>query len=343
MKMTTKEVEELKELLNKKQKIVIVPHRNPDGDALGSTLALYQYLKQLNKHTISLISPNNYPEFLQWLPFQEEIIQFHKETEKARALVAEATLIFTLDFNDLSRVGHDMQYALQGNKKATFVMIDHHQAPSDYAAYTYSDTSIGSTCQLLYMWLEQLGEANRVTKDMGTCLYTGIMTDSGSFRFPSTSSLTHRIVANLIDLGIDNAAIHNAVYDQNSEDRLRLQGVALQNLHVFPEYKTAYITLSEEELQANNFKKGDTEGFVNFGLSVKGIIFAVIFIENKDDGIIKISLRSKGDFNVNEFARTHFQGGGHNNAAGGKSDLTLDETVVNFVKLIENYKEELNK
>jgi phosphoesterase RecJ-like protein len=193
------------------------------------------------------------------------------------------------------------------------------------------------------MWMEQLGETNKVTKDMATCLYTGIVTDSGSFRFPSTSSLTHRIVANLIDLGIDNAYIHNAIYDQNSEDRLRLQGVALQNLRVFPEYKTAYITLSEEELQANNFKKGDTEGFVNFGLSVKGIVFAAIFIENKDDGIIKISLRSKGDFNVNEFSRKHFQGGGHNNAAGGKSDLTLDETIINFVKLIENYKDELNK
>ena len=341
--MTTIEIAELKELLNKKQHIVIVPHRNPDGDALGSTLALYQYLKQFDKHEVSLISPNNYPEFLQWLPGQEEIIQFHKNTAEAKELIAEATLIFTLDFNDLSRVGHDMQYALQGNREATFVMIDHHQAPSDYAKYTYSDTNIGSTCQLLYMWLEQLEETSKITKDMATCLYTGIVTDSGSFRFPSTSSLTHRIVANLIDLGIDNAAIHNSVYDQNSEDRLRLQGVALQNLRVLPEYRTAYITLSEEELQANNFKKGDTEGFVNFGLSVKGIIFAVIFIENKDDGIIKISLRSKGDFNVNEFSRAHFQGGGHNNAAGGKSDLTLDETVENFVKLIENYKEALNK
>jgi len=341
--MTTKEIAELKELLNKKQHIVIVPHRNPDGDALGSTLALYQYLKQLDKHEVSLISPNNYPEFLQWLPGQEEIIQFHKNTAEARELVAEATLIFTLDFNDLSRVGHDMQYALQGNREATFIMIDHHQAPSDYAKYTYSDTTIGSTCQLLYMWLKELGETTKITKDMASCLYTGIMTDSGSFRFPSTSSLTHRIVANLIDLGIDNSAIHSAVYDQNSEDRLRLQGVALQNLRVLPEYKTAYITLSEEELQANNFKKGDTEGFVNFGLSVKGIIFAAIFIENKDDGIIKISLRSKGNFNVNEFSRAHFQGGGHNNAAGGKSDLSLNETVENFVKLLDNYKKTLTK
>ena len=341
--MIEQEIAALKELLKQKQQIVIVPHRNPDGDALGSTLALYQFLKQEELHQVHLISPNNYPEFLQWMPYQEEIIQFHKDTEKAKALIKEATLIFTLDFNNLSRVGHDMQYVLQGNKKATFVMIDHHQEPANYAKYTYSDTSIGSTCQLLYMWLNQLGETSKITKDMATCLYTGIVTDSGSFRFPSTSSLTHQIVANLIDLGIDNAAIHNAIYDQNSEDRLRLQGVALQNLKVLPEYNTAYITLSEEELKANNFKKGDTEGLVNFGLSVKGIIFAAIFIENKDDGIIKISLRSKGDFNVNEFSRAHFQGGGHNNAAGGKSDLSLDETAKNFVKLLADYKEQLTQ
>ncbi len=341
--MNEQEIAALKELLKQKQQIVIVPHRNPDGDALGSTLALYQFLKQEELHQVHLISPNNYPEFLQWMPYQEEIIQFHKDTEKAKVLIKEATLIFTLDFNNLSRVGHDMQYALQGNKKATFIMIDHHQEPANYAKYTYSDTSIGSTCQLLYMWLNQLGETSKITKDMATCLYTGIVTDSGSFRFPSTSSLTHQIVANLIDLGIDNAAIHNAIYDQNSEDRLRLQGVALQNLKVLPEYKTAYITLSEAELKANNFKKGDTEGFVNFGLSVKGIIFAAIFIENKDDGIIKISLRSKGDFNVNEFSRAHFQGGGHNNAAGGKSDLSLDETAKNFVKLLADYKEQLTQ
>ena len=341
--MNEQEIAALKELLKQKQQIVIVPHRNPDGDALGSTLALYQFLKQEELHQVHLISPNNYPEFLQWMPYQEEIIQFHKDTEKAKVLIKEATLIFTLDFNNLSRVGHDMQYALQGNKKATFIMIDHHQEPANYAKYTYSDTSIGSTCQLLYMWLNQLGETSKISKDMATCLYTGIVTDSGSFRFPSTSSLTHQIVANLIDLGIDNAAIHNAIYDQNSEDRLRLQGVALQNLKVLPEYKTAYITLSEAELKANNFKKGDTEGFVNFGLSVKGIIFAAIFIENKDDGIIKISLRSKGDFNVNEFSRAHFQGGGHNNAAGGKSDLSLDETAKNFVKLLADYKEQLTQ
>ncbi len=340
--MTKEEIQELKELLETKQKIVLVPHRNPDGDALGSTLALYQYFKNQNFHEVALVSPNNYPDFLKWMPFQDEIIDFQNDTEHAKALIKDASIIFTLDFNALNRVGWDMQYELQGNKKATFVMIDHHQAPSDYAKFMYSDTTIGSTCQLLYMWLEQLGEKESITKAMATCLYTGIMTDSGSFRFPSTSSLTHRIVAHLIDLGIDNAAIHNAVYDQNSEDRLRLQGVALQNLNVLKEYKTAYITLSEEELKANHFKKGDTEGFVNFGLSVKGIIFAAIFIENKDDGIIKISLRSKGDFNVNEFARAHFQGGGHNNAAGGKSDLPLDETVINFVKLVTEYKEKLD-
>lgn len=339
--MTDNEIHELKQVLNSKQKIVIVPHRNPDGDALGSTLALYQYLKQSNRHEISLISPNNYPEFLQWMPYQEEIIQFHKDTDKAKSLIQEATLIFTLDFNDLSRVGHDMQYALQGNKTADFVMIDHHQEPSGYAKYMYSDTSIGSTCQLLYMWLDKMDESNKTTKDMASCLYAGILTDSGSFRFPSTSSLTHRIVAQLIDLGIDNAAIHNAIYDQNSEDRLRLQGVALQNLKVMHDYKTAYITLSDAELKAHNFKKGDTEGFVNFGLSVKGIIFAAIFIESKDDGIIKISLRSKGNFNVNEFARSHFEGGGHNNASGGKSDLSLDETVKKFVNLLADYQNKL--
>ena len=209
----------------------------------------------------------------------------------------------------------------------TFIMIDHHQQPDTYATYTYSDVDMCSTCQMVYHFIEKLDDLDKITANIASCIYVGIMTDTGSFRFRSTTSTTHRVIADLIDRGADNTAIHENIYDTNSYSKLQLKGVALKNLKILPEYRTAYITLSQKELDDHNFKKGDTEGFVNMGLSVNGIIFALIFIENKGENIIKISLRSKGDFSVNEFSRNHFEGGGHHNAAGGKSDLSLADTV----------------
>lgn len=336
--MDSRELQHLGELLKNPKKIVIVPHKNPDGDALGASLALYLFLKS-KKHEVVVISPNDYPKFLKWMPSESDIIKFDSDQKQAEQLISEAELIFTLDFNALSRVG-DMEKPLE-TAAADFVMIDHHQQPHDYATFTESDAKMSSTSQMIYHFFEKLKGLDEMNPEIATCLYTGIMTDTGSFRFPSTTSTTHRVIADLMDHGAKNAAIHQHIYDTNSYHKMQLLGVALNNLKVEKEFNTAYITLSQDELDDHHFKKGDTEGFVNYALSLKGIVFAAIFIEHKADHIVKISLRSKGNFNVNEFARAHFQGGGHHNAAGGKSDANLKDTISGFVELLPQYKNEL--
>ncbi len=273
------------------------------------------------------------------MPGVDQILNYEWEHGEASTCLREATVVFTLDFNDLSRTGQ-MENALQ-NLSAPMVMIDHHQAPKDYAAIMYSDVGMSSTSEMVYNFIEALGDRATINEEIANCLYAGILTDTGSFKYPSTTSRTHRVVAELIESGAQNAAIHNKIFDTNTPERLHLLGCALNNMVILPEYHTAYITLSQEELERHNFKKGDTEGFVNYGLTLENIFFAVIFIENKEEGIIKISFRSEGDFSVNAFAREHFQGGGHKNAAGGRSELSLEETVVYFKKLLENYKSEL--
>lgn len=339
--MKKEEFSQLKDLLSQPKKIVIVPHKGPDGDAMGSTLALKLMLEGQQEHDVQLIAPNDFPEFLKWMPYQEEILLYEKETEKSDRYIKEAELIFTLDFNHLSRSGK-MQEPLE-KASATFVMIDHHQEPDDYARFIFSDVAMSSTCQMLFHFFEKLGYSDKITAQISTCLYTGIMTDTGSFRYRSTTSLTHRVVAELIEKGADNTNIHENIYDTSSYNQLQLLGVALQNLKIVEDYRTAYISLSQKELDQHNFKKGDTEGFVNYGLSVEGIVFAVIFIENEAEKIIKISFRSKGTFSVNEFARIYFEGGGHINAAGGKSDLSLEETIEKFISILPEYKTSLKK
>lgn len=325
--------------LSKANNIVIVPHKGPDGDAIGSSLGLYHFLKEKGHH-VSVIAPNDYPNFLKWLPGQEDILIYEKDYMLCKPLITNADIIFTLDFNDLHRSG-DMQEPLS-EADATFIMIDHHPEPADYAHHMYSDTSMSSTCQMVYQFIKKLRSVKNITPEIATCLYAGIMTDTGSFRFRSTSSETHRVIADLIDKGADNAKIHQQIYDTSSESRLKLLGTALQNLRVNKDLRTAYITLSQEELDKNNFRKGDTEGFVNYGLSLEGIIFAAIFIEHKAEEIIKISFRSKGTFNVNEFSRAHFHGGGHVNAAGGKSTVSLEDTVIKFNSTLPQYREQLS-
>ena len=195
---------------------------------------------------------------------------------------------------------------------------------------------------MVYNFIEMLGDLDNISPSIATCLYVGIMTDTGSFRFHSTTSRTHQVVGTLINKGADNTQIHNDIYDTNSYSRLQLLGRAMSNLKLIPELKTAYITLSQADLDEFNFKKGDTEGFVNYALSLKGIIFAAIFIESKQDNIIKISLRSKGPFSVNEFSRAHFHGGGHTNAAGGRSDADMKSTIDNFISILPQYKQDLS-
>ncbi|MCP4978136.1 MAG: bifunctional oligoribonuclease/PAP phosphatase NrnA [Maribacter sp.] len=337
--MNLEDIKEVKKLLLKPQSIVIVPHKNPDGDAIGSTLALWHYLKN-NGQEATIIAPNDYPRFLKWMPGGEQILNFEKENSQAKEKIVKATIIFTLDFNHLGRIGQMESYLEEAN--ASIIMIDHHQAPSDYAKITYSDVSMSSTCEMIYNFMEFLGDDDKITPEIAVCLYTGIMTDTGSFKYSSTTSRTHKVVAALIEKGAENTKAHNLVYDTNTPSRLHLLGCALKNMVILKDYNTAYITLSQEELDAYEFQKGDTEGFVNYGLTLSGICFAVIFIENKEEGIIKISFRSEGEFSVNEFAQKHFNGGGHTNAAGGRSNVSLEETAKYFVSLLKDYKTQLN-
>ncbi|WP_457616099.1 DHH family phosphoesterase [Lutibacter sp.] len=337
--MNSKEVKEIQELFSTPKKVVVVPHKNPDGDAMGACLAMYHYLNSTG-HSATVVSPNDYPNFLKWLPASRQVYKFDSQNRQSKNAIDEADIIFLLDFNALHRVGDDMKNTLECFS-GTFIMIDHHQQPDDVAKYIYSDTSICSTCQMVYHFLEKLENLSAITPAIATCLYTGIMTDTGSFRFPSTTSTTHRIIADLIDKGANNAKIHNHVYDTNSYGRLQLLGRALSNLVVIEQLKTAYIALSQSDLDEFNYQKGDTEGVVNYALSLKGIIFAVIFIEDSEQKLIKISFRSKGSFSVNKFARAHFNGGGHDNAAGGRTEISLDATISKFLNILPQYKNEL--
>lgn len=329
----------VKKLLASPQKIAIVGHKNPDGDAVGSCLGLSFFLKSLG-HNITVIMPNDFPDFLKWLPGCEEIVIYEKEVQKSTQVFESANLIFTLDFNSLDRVG-EMQTVLE-NTTAKFVLIDHHQQPADYAVATYSDVKMSSTSEMVYHFMDALGQAEKLSKEIAINLYTGIMTDTGSFRFSSTSPTTHRVAAKLIEAGAESAVINQNIYDTNSPERMKLLGVALNNLVILPELHTAYITMTQKELDDHNFKKGDTEGFVNYALSVKGVVFAAIFIENKQENLVKISFRSKDDFSVNDFARNHYSGGGHINAAGGKSSQSLNKTINEFISILPRYKNALS-
>ena len=333
--MKIQDIQAIQLLLSTPKKIAIIPHRGPDGDAMGSTLGLYHFLLKNNHHPV-VVSPNEFPDFLAWMPGSETVKVYEKDKENCTKILEEAELIFTLDFNALHRTG-EMEHVL-AKLKAPFIMIDHHQKPDDYAAFTYSDTSFGSTCEMIYNFILFLGKKEDIDKTIGTCIYTGILTDSGSFRFPKTTGTTHRIIAELIDLGVENTEIPTLLFDNSSYGRLQLLGRALQNMKVLTEHQTAYTTLTQDELNSFDYVKGHTEGIVNYGLSIKGIVFTAIFIENKEEKIIKISFRSQGDFDVNQFARDHFNGGGHRNAAGGKSEVSMEETIRKFEGLVTTLK-----
>ena len=336
--MNLEHLNALKKLLSSTKKIAIIPHKNPDGDAIGSTLALWHYLIN-NGHTASIVAPNDFPKFLKWMSGADRILNSEKENSQSKACINNADIIFTLDFNHLGRAGQ-MSEVLEA-AQATFVMVDHHQEPADYASIMYSDVSMSSTCEMVYVLINQLGDENSITPEMANCIYTGIMSDTGSYKFAATTSNTHRVVADLMDKGAEGTEIHHRIYDTNSPSRLHLLGCALKNMVILEEYSTAYITLSQEELDTFNYQKGDTEGFVNYGHTLDGIKFAVIFIENKEEGIFKISFRSVGDFSVNDFARKHFNGGGHTNAAGGRSEDSIADTIAKFTALLPLYKNQL--
>jgi phosphoesterase RecJ-like protein len=328
----------LKSQLATPQNIVIVPHKSPDGDAIGSVTALYGYLIELG-HAVQMISPNDFPDFLKWITYADEFLNYEQQKDQADTFIKNADLVFNLDHNSFSRAG-DMQDIL-ASVSATFIMIDHHQQPDDFATFTYSDTTMSSTCEMIYHFLDMMDATDKITPAMATSMYTGILTDTGSFKYRSTTATTLRVAAHLVDKGADSEAINRKIYDVNSTARLKLLGQALNNMVVLSEYRTAYITLTQQELDDNNFRKGDTEGFVNYALSLDNIVLAQIFIENKHNKIIKTSLRSKGDFDVNTMAREHWSGGGHKNAAGGKSDDTMEGTLIKLISILPHYEEKL--
>ncbi|MDN3585809.1 DHH family phosphoesterase [Pedobacter aquatilis] len=329
---------ELKSILASPQKIVITTHHKPDGDAMGSSLGLYGYLIQKGHH-VKVITPTDYPTFLHWMPNNADVVIFTEEQEKAAKLVEEAALIFCLDFNTLSRINELGELVRAASAKK--VMIDHHLEPEDFDDYRHWDINACAAAQLVYDFIaNQLNDSNGINKDVATCLYTGIMTDSASFRFPLATSNVYRIAANLIDLGAEHYKIHQLVYDNASEDRLRFLGYCLSNkLEVFHEFNTAIITVNKEELAKYHSATGDTEGVVNYALSINGIRLAALIIERPDK--VKLSLRSTGDFPANEICKKYFNGGGHRNAAGGASDKSLADVIEEFKSILPEYKSQL--
>ena len=333
-------IEKLKNVITNPQKIVITTHRGPDGDAMGSSLALYNLLVKLN-HEVNVITPNDYASFLHWLPGNNLVTEYESSRETAEKLVDNADIIFMLDYNHIYRI--DGLAANVESSNAFKVLIDHHQDPQENIAdLIFSEPAICSTAQLLFQIIDKMDLSCLIDKDIAECIYVGIMTDTGSFKYSSTTSETHNIIARLIKYGARNTVIHDLVYDNYSADRMKLLGYCLNDkLLLFPENKSAIISLTNEELKRFNFKKGDTEGIINYALAIKDTIFAAFIVER--DNIVKLSLRSRGSFKVNEIAGKYFNGGGHENAAGGISNNDVSTTIEKVKEIINLYKEELNK
>lgn len=324
-------------LLSTPQRIVITPHANPDADALGSALGLSSILQQQG-HEVHVVSPNDCPGFLKWMKGETDVVVYDYEPERCVELLEKAEIIFSVDYSCLNRVGPMGDIIRE--MSATKVVIDHHRSPEDFADFVDWDVTAGATAEIIFDLAKSMDWIQYIGPEEADCLYSGILTDTGGFKHPNTSKHIHEIVAELIGLGANNSRVSKLIYDSNSLDRLRLLGFALNDrLVVLEEFRVAYIYLSAEDLHRFNAQKGDTEGLVNYALSITGITMAALFTEK--DGLIKISFRSVGDFSVNEFARANFEGGGHTNAAGGKSDLSLDATREKFEGLLPQYKEEL--
>ena len=313
-------------------------HQKPDADAMGSSLGLSLFLRRLG-HRTTVISPTNWAEWLKWMPDCAAVIDYEYSTEKAVAALEEAEWVFCLDFNTLSRTRH-MAPRLR-KLPVPKLLIDHHQQPeSAVFAYGISDTEKSSTCEMIYDLIVGSGHADKIDVDIAACLYAGVMTDTGSFRFPGATASVHRMVAALKDTGLNHTQIHDNLFDNFLENRLRFMGFVLQNrMEVFYEYNAALISVPWKDLVRYEIKTGDTEGLVNYPLSIQGIKMAALIIDRDEE--VKCSFRSKGDFDVNTFARTYFDGGGHFNAAGGRSTDTLETTVQRFINAIKENSSQL--
>lgn len=330
----------VRELLTRKKKILITTHTNPDGDAIGSALALYLFFKNRGDYEVHAMVPNNYPGFLKWLNGSDSIIVFDEKKKLGRSLIKEADVIFSLDYNSFDRVETFSKEIEEA--QAVKILIDHHPQPKDYFDFSFSTTETSSTAEMIFDFIVELGGLSSIDKAIAENVYTGIVTDTGSFSYLCNYAKTYHAVAELIKKGVDGERIHNLIYDNASENRLRLLGFCLsERLVVLEEYNTAYIYLSQKDMERFNYQVGDTEGVVNYPLSMGKIHFAALFRERNNK--IRISLRSKGNFSVNTFARNHFYGGGHKNASGADSFSSLDETLKKFESVLPQYKEDLKR
>lgn len=329
-------IKELKALLSYPKDIVITTHRNPDGDAIGSSLGLYHFLNKLG-HTVRMVSPSEWPEVFAWMKDIEQIIIYDIDPEYSQAVISRADIIFCLDFNALDRI--DKVGELIDKAKASRVIVDHHLYPEPFAEFVLSDPAASSTCELIFDLVMALGWKEFMDHTIGECLFTGILTDTGSFKY-STSAKLFRIVAELIEFGVDDYKLQDLIFNSMDEKHLRLLGHCLHNrMEILAEYQTGIITLTKEDYTNFDIQRGDTEGIVNFLLKVKNIKVAAFITEQPT--IVKISLRSKGDFSVQEIAKRHFKGGGHKNASGGYSFQSLSATVRRFKSVLPQYKDQL--
>lgn len=336
----TEKFSQLKQLISEKDDFCIITHHNPDGDAIGSSLGLYAVLKNLRK-TITVISPNDYPEFLQWLPLNETILRYNKQKTLCEPLLAKASVVFCLDFNEPRRLSGI--YEAIENSKSIKVLIDHHPNPDEEIFdISISDTTVSSTAELVYETVLSCDWEKHMDKNAATSLFTGLLTDTNSFTVNCSNPRTFEIASKLLSYGIDRELIHSSVFDNFSENRQRLLGYVLnEKLVVLPEYSTAYIWLTKQELAKFCFQPGDSEGFVNYPLSIKGIRFSAFFMEKEKH--IKISFRSKGTIPANQIMKENFVGGGHRNAAGGEEDkLNMEDTIKKFLSLLPKYAQLLN-
>lgn len=326
-------------LLGDAKRVVITSHHNPDGDAIGSVLGLYYILYNMGIKA-KMISPNAFPDFLAWLPGSDDIILYTKKKNTANRVIQEADLIFALDYNGFARL-EDMQEVV-AKSKAKKILIDHHPYPENSFDEMLSEVNASSTAELVYELAVLVGGDKAVCLNAATCLFTGMMTDTGSFSYACSRPRTFEIVAKLIEEGVSIENAQHKVYNNFSESRMKLLGYSLCNkMKVFPDYNAAFISLTRKELKEYSYTIGDTEGLVNYPLSIKGIVFSALFVENGD--FIKVSLRSRGDFPVNIVSQKYYSGGGHKNAAGGKSFSTLEKTESQFELVLQEFKQQLTQ
>ncbi len=330
-------ISEIRALLASPKDIIITSHRNPDGDALGASLALYHYLIQ-SGHQVQILFPSDYPDFFDWMPDIKRILDFDNNPDECKVIAERAQIAFYLDFNSIDRI--DKLGELLDSLNMRKIMIDHHLYPEPAADYIISDTTASSTCEMIFDFICALGDRKAINRAIGDCLYTGIVTDTGSFKY-STSPKLFRIVSDLIELGVDDYELQDLIANNLNEKQLRLLGHCLNNrMEILTEFKTGIISLTKEDYATFDIQRGDTEGIVNYLLKLREIQVAAFFMEQPT--IVKMSFRSKGDFSVHELARKHFKGGGHKNASGGSSFQSLSATLNRFKTLLPEYASELN-